>query len=80
MKNKLRFITAILIFSLIASCGWFERKVEQKVNEKIDENLKKIDSTFSKSKMDSLMKQLDSIKISSDSTSNKNAKRLKKPN
>ena len=72
MKNTIKFITAITIVIVIASCGWFKKTVEEKVNEKIDENLRKIDSSFSKERMDSLMKSLDSIKVKSDSLINKN--------
>ena len=72
MKNKLKFIIAITIVIVIASCGWFKKTVEEKVNEKIDENLRKIDSSLSKERMDSLMKSLDSIKVKSDSIINKN--------
>ena len=78
MKNTIKFITAIVIIIVIASCGWFKRTVEEKVNEKIDENLKKVDSTFSREKMDSLMKKLDSIKVKADSLSNRNNKRNSK--
>jgi len=78
MKNTLKFASAISVIIVIASCGWFKKTVEEKVNEKIDENLKKVDSTFSKDKMDSLMKQLDSIKIKADSLTNKNNKKNSK--
>ncbi len=77
MKDTIKYFSAVLIIALITSCGWFKKKVEEKVNEKIDENLQRIDSSLGKSKMDSLMKQLDSLKINSDSVMNKNNKRSK---
>lgn len=78
MNNKIKFIISILILFLILSCGWFRQKVEEKVNEKIDENLKKIDSSFSKGKIDSLIKQMDTLKLKSDSLSNKRGNKRSK--
>lgn len=82
IMNKIKFITAILILAIVTSCGWFKNKVEEKVNEevnkKIDESLKKVDSSFSKEKLDSLMKQVDSIKIKTDSLINKKTDRKSK--
>ena len=65
--KSLKFIISLAVLFGILSCSKISEKVEQKVNEKIDktidENLKKIDSTLSKSDIDSLkklMKNLDS--------------------
>jgi hypothetical protein len=62
---KLKFATALLIFAIILSCSRITEKVEQKVDEKInrtiEEKMKEVDSTFSKEKLDSLKKHLDSL-------------------
>ena len=73
-----KFLFSIAILLGILSCSKISEKVEQKVNEKIDktidENLKKIDSTLTKSDIDSLkrlMKNLDSTYYKDNEKSNK---------
>ena len=65
MQN-FKFIISLLILAGILSCSKITQKVEEKVDEKvnstIEKNMKKIDSTFTKEKLDSLKKQLDSLK------------------
>lgn len=68
--QSFKFITALLILASVLSCSKITEKVEQKVEEKVDEkvnstiekNMKNFDSTFTKGKLDSLKKQLDSLK------------------
>lgn len=63
--KKIKFTTALIILLIILSCGKITKKIEQKVDEKvnesIEEKMKKVDSTFSKEKLDSLKRQLDSL-------------------
>ena len=63
--NKLKLAASFLIIALVLSCGFLKNKVEEKVNEKIDEQMKKVDSTMKTVNPDSLkkiMKSIDSIK------------------
>ncbi|HAX48301.1 MAG TPA: hypothetical protein PK605_13920 [Ignavibacteria bacterium] len=66
-----KFFTALLVFAFLVNCSKItekvEEKVNEKVNEKIDENLKKIDSSIDRKSIDSLMKQLDTLKTKADS-------------
>ncbi|HRE09922.1 MAG TPA: hypothetical protein PLN22_03770 [Ignavibacteria bacterium] len=66
-----KFFTALLVFAFLVNCSKItekvEEKVNEKVNEKIDENLKKIDSSIDRNSIDSLMKQLDTLKTKADS-------------
>ncbi|MBE2228091.1 MAG: hypothetical protein IAE93_12130 [Ignavibacteria bacterium] len=66
-----KFFTALLVFAFLVNCSKItekvEEKVHEKVNEKIDENLKKIDSSIDRKSIDSLMKQLDTLKTKADS-------------
>ena len=73
-----KFLVSIVILLGILSCSKISEKVEQKVNEKIDktidENLKKIDSTLTKSDIDSLKRIMKSL----DSTYNKDSEKSNK--
>ena len=74
---KLKILASFIILILALSCSRIthlvERKVVEKVNKTIDENMKKMDSTFSKEKLDSLKSLLDSIS-NANSKDNKRAK------
>ena len=76
--SKLKFISALIVLAVILNCSKLTQKVEEKVDEKvnktIEENMKKIDSTFSKEKLDSLKKQIDSLSNESTPKTNKTKK------
>ena len=66
-----KYLSALLVLGLVLNCSKISEKVEEKVNEKvnekIDENLKKIDSSLDRKSIDSLMRQLDTLKTKADS-------------
>lgn len=80
----IKFLLSLLILAAVVNCSKItdkvEEKVNEKVNEKIDENLKKIDSTLDRKSIDSLMNQMDSLKLKADSILNEGSKKLKKDN
>lgn len=82
--RTIKFLFSLLVFAAIVNCSKItdkvEEKVNEKVNEKIDENLKKIDSSLDRRSIDSLMNQMDSIKLKADSIFNDSKKKIKKDN
>ncbi len=84
MKTTLKFFSALLILGLILHCSKISEKVEEKVNEKvnekIDKELRKVDSTLDRNKLDSIMKQLDTLKSKQDNNKQNDNKRGKKIN
>jgi len=78
----IKFLLSLLVLAAVVNCSKItdkvEEKVNEKVNEKIDENLKKIDSTLDRKSIDSLMNQMDSMKLKADSLLNEGSKKLKK--
>ncbi len=76
--NKLKFISALIVLGGLLSCSKITQKVEEKVDEKvnktIEKNMRKIDSTFSKEKLDSLKKQIDSLSNENTQKTNKTKK------
>lgn len=72
MNNKIKFITAIAVVFVVFGCGFFKDKVEQKVNEEIEQQVKeserKLDSIMESTNLDSLQRQLDSIMQDIDKT------------
>ena len=80
-KNiNIKIIFAFFVIFLITSCGWLkdkvEKKIDEKVNQTIDENLRKIDSNMSRQKLDSLKSKLDSLM--NDSTAIRKGKKKSK--
>jgi uncharacterized membrane protein YhiD involved in acid resistance len=78
----IKFLLSLLVLAAVVNCSKItdkvEEKVNEKVNEKIDENLKKIDSSLDRKSIDSLMNQMDSIKIKADSIINESKKKFDK--
>lgn len=65
MKNNIRFILGVIVLFAIFGCGFLSDKIEQKVNEEIEQQVKdgerKMDSIMNSTNMDSINKQIDSI-------------------
>ncbi len=64
---------AVSVLFVILGCGFLKDKVEQKVSDEIDEQVKdserKLDSIMESTNLDSLQQQLDSIMLEVNKTS-----------
>ena len=65
MKNNIKFIMTVAVLFAVFGCGFLTDKIEEKVNEEIEQQVKdserKIDSIMNSTNMDSINKQIDSI-------------------
>lgn len=78
----LKYFLSLAVLAAVLNCSKLtekvEEKVNQKVNEKIDEQLKKVDSTLDKNKIDSIFKQMDTLKTKADSLFKEKKEKLEK--
>ena len=72
MKNRIKFLSAVIVLFVIFGCGFLADKVEEKVSEEIDQQVKeserRLDSIMESTDMDSLQRQLDSVMQDIDKT------------
>jgi hypothetical protein len=85
--NRLKFFISCVVLTLVLSCSWFSRKINEKVYEQERENKRKVDSIIMQEYKDTLMKELDknikildSMRVQSDSSMKELEKSMKKLN